>query len=869
MQHHYRIYQLLLVSAFLLMASAVAGNPGDTTLRPKRIYTTQRTAHPPLVDGKLIDSCWHTGEWQTNFSQYSPVYGAKAFRPTYLKILYDDKYLYVALRMVDEIDKITKRLGRRDNFDGDLAGITIDSYFDHRTAFEFDLTAAGQKLDVFVHNDGWDMNWDAVWDGKVGYEDTAWTAEFRIPLSQLRYSSAPDQVWGMNVWRTINRFVEESHWNRIANDGTGLVYTFGELHGLTGMKKARRLELAPYFSTKLTTNKRIPNNPFATGSRYQFRAGLDAKIGISNNFTLNATVNPDFGQVESDPSVMNLTAFETYFEEKRPFFTEGKNIFEFKFDEDQLFYSRRIGHAPSFRPAYDTLRMPEFTNIGGAFKFSGKTAKGLSIGIIESVTPQTMAEIHDHNVDSKMAVEPFTNYFVGRFQQDFDQGNTIFGGILTHSHRSIRTPDLRFLSSNAFTYGMEFTRYWKDRKYFVEARVIGSAISGDRLAIGRLQTASARYFQRPDFKGISLDTNRTNLNGVGASFRIGKWSKGHWRFNEELIYRSPGLETNDLGFMLLANLIKNNLNLSYFERINTKVFKNYSFVFQHQNAWDAKGVHVYNYEKLTAQAEFMNNWQATLTTQYNYSYRDEWILRGGPSMLVPNQLGLVWMVQSSFAKKFIFAFKGMGRTGAQSSLRFWNLAPEFSFRPVSNLLLSVLPMYTSNVDELQFIGPFSKLNGTTAWMLGRVNNKNLAISFRADLALTPQLTIQYYGSPFVSVGQYTRFKEVTNPLDARFENRFAAAQAVKNGTQLEIDDNKDGVADFSMPNPDFSYQQFRSNLVLRWEYKVGSTLFLVWSQDRTLFDPAGDFDLGSGFSSLRRQYPGNLFMVKFSYLFRN
>ena len=840
----------------------------DTIPRIKRIYTTTRITNPPVIDGRLVDSCWKTGEWQTDYTQFAPVYNSQASVKTDLKILFDDHYIYVAIRAYDDMKKITRRLGRRDNFDGDLAGVQFDSYFDHRSAFEFDITSAGQKLDVWVSNDGWDMNWDAVWDGKVAYEDSAWTAEMRIPLSQLRYSAAPEQTWGLNSWRFINRLQEENHWNLVANDGTGLVYTYGELHGLTGIKKAKRIELAPYLSSRLSTGQKIPHNPFARGSRFELRSGLDAKIGITNNFTLNATINPDFGQVESDPSVMNLTAFETYFEEKRPFFTEGKNLLEYTFDGDQLFYSRRIGHAPSYRPLYDTMRVPEFTNIGGAFKFSGKTQKGLSIGIIESVTPASMAEIHDQNKDFKQAAEPFTNYFIGRFQQDFNKGNTIIGGILTHAHRFIRTNELRFLSANALTYGLEFTRYWKDRKYFVELKTIGSNINGDHLAITRLQSSSARYYQRPDAGGINYDTSRNLLNGAGVSFKIGKWSKGHWRYNEEFIYRSPGLEVNDLGYMTLANLVKNNFNISYYERKNTKVFKNYTFIFQHQQAWDAKGMHVYNYDRLNSQAEFMNNWMAQFAVQYTYNYTDEWLLRGGPSMKVPGLLIYTWQFQTSAAKKFVFVFNGQQRTGLAKSSAQLQLAPELRFRPRSNLGLSLQPLYIRNQDELQFIGQVSRNNGSIAYLLGKVDNKNLGISFRADLAITPELTIQYYGSPFVSVGRYSHFKEVVSPKDPVYTNRFLILHPVINGQQYDFDDNNDGGVDFSIQNPDFNYQQFRSNLVLRWEYKTGSTFYLVWSQDRTAFEQPGVSEIGRGFDQLSRIYPGNIFMIKFNYLFR-
>lgn len=327
----------------------------DSVVRQKRILTTRRIENIPVIDGNLNDECWKHGEWQSDYTQFSLKYGGEASHKTEIKIFYDDKNIYVGIRAYDDISEINRKLDRRDQFSGDIVGLHIDSYFDHRTAFEFDLTAAGQKLDVLVQNDGWDMNWDAVWYGKVAYEDSAWTAEYKIPLSQLRYGSEENQVWGLNSWRLIERTHEESQWNLVANDGTGLVYTFGELHGLQGLKKNRRFEVSPYLSSKLTTMEKVSGNPFTSKPDFKGQGGVDARIGISNNTTLYATINPDFGQVEADPSVMNLTAFETYFEEKRPFFVEGKNIMDFSFDEDQLFYTRRVGHAPSYNPGYSMM----------------------------------------------------------------------------------------------------------------------------------------------------------------------------------------------------------------------------------------------------------------------------------------------------------------------------------------------------------------------------------------------------------------------------------------------------------------------------------------------------------------------------------
>jgi len=869
---------LCLTSGSVIIAAAVAGcllpeeatgksNPVDSTGKSKRIYNTVRTSEPPVIDGKLNDNCWLSGEWQSDYVQFTPVYGGSPSYKTELKILYDDKSIFVAIRAYDDMEKISRKLGRRDAFSGDQVGVQFDSYFDHRTAFEFDLTSAGQKLDVWVANDGWDMNWNAVWYGKVAQEDSAWTAEFQIPLSQLRYSSSGDQVWGFNSWRYIDRMHEEDHWNLVANDGTGIVYTYGELHGLEGLTKARRIELTPYVSGSLATSRQEPGNPFATGRDFGGRAGLDAKIGITNNFTLDATINPDFGQVEADPSVMNLTAFETYFEEKRPFFVEGKNIFDYSFDEDQLFYTRRIGHAPSYKPPFDTVSIPEYTNIGAAFKLSGKTSKGLSLGIIESVELKATAEIHENNVDSQMDVEPLTNYLIGRFQQDFDRGNTIIGGIVTHTHRSVKSDNLEFLSRNALTYGLEFTRYWKDRKYFLEAKAIGSNINGDAEAINRLQTSSTRYYQRPDISGVVYDTTLTALNGWGASLNAGKWSKGHWRYNEELIMRSPGLELNDLGYMTLSNLLKNNTQISYVEKENTRIFKNYTFSLLQQNAWNANGQGLYSLVSLSAESELMNNWGLSVSSQYKFRTLDERLLRGGPSMKVPDIVTWSWSLNTDYARNLYLIFYGNYSKGLAGNLKNVMLSSTLTYRPWNNLALSVQPTFQKNLDELQFIGRFDSSTQDNTWLLATVDNRNAGITFRIDFAITPELTIQYYGSPFVSIGKYTDFKEVTNPLDDSYENRFSIVVPEENGLMYDFESDNNGTVDYSIFNPDFNYQQFRSNLVLRWEYKAGSALYLVWAQDRTAYEPAGEFDINTGVRNMFDIFPGNIFMIKFSYWF--
>jgi len=479
---------------------AVPDTAGQKSLKRQPVYTTSRLiTERPVIDGKLDDECWKSGTWAGDYTQRMPDEGAKPSWPTVFNIQYDDKHIYVAFRGYDgEPEKINLLSGIRDEQVGDMMGITFDSYRDYRTGFEFTMTAWGQKSDLILFNPmDWDFNWDPVWKGKTGLEDSAWVAEMEIPLSQLRYSREKEQVWGMHTWRWISRLQEESNWEIQSKTGPGMLYNFGELRGISGLKKSRRLEVMPFVFGDLKTLQEEPGNPFTEKGRvWGGNMGLDAKIGVSSNFTIDLTVNPDFGQVESDPSVMNLTAFETFYEEKRPFFLEGLTIFDYDFDQTDLFYSRRIGHSPSRTISMgDTLfiNSPDKTSIISAAKFSGTTAKSLSVGLIQSLTAGEYARISDqYGKEQTAMVEPMTNYLIARVQKGYHEGNTVIGGMLTSTNRFIEDENLEFLPGQAYTGGIDIRHHWKDKKYYLDAKLIGSYLAGAREAITLLQESSAR-----------------------------------------------------------------------------------------------------------------------------------------------------------------------------------------------------------------------------------------------------------------------------------------------------------------------------------------------------------------------------------------
>ena len=850
---------------------------GDTTQtilkKSVRVYTATRlTADKPVIDGVLDDPCWKIGEWAGDFTQWVPNEGAKPSQPTQVKILYDDKNIYVALRAFDnEPEKIIRKTGRRDEFAGDQAGITFDSYHDHRTGFEFDVTAAGQKVDLVLTNPlNADFNWNAVWYAKTGLEDSAWTAEFEIPLSQLRYSSDEEQVWGMHCWRWIDRLQEESDWEPQTSTSAGMLYRFGELHGIKGLPASRRIEIMPYTLGKLNTFQKEQGNPFADkGRSWLGNAGIDAKIGLSSNFTADLTINPDFGQVESDPSVMNLTAFETFYEERRPFFLEGKNIFNFDFDDANIFYSRRIGHSPDYRPTlgdHEYMDFPDNTTILSAAKVSGKTSDGLAVGVLQSFTANEQAKINSSGANRNVSIEPLTNYLLARVQKDFDEGNTMLGGMITSTNRFIKDPQLEFMNRNAYTGGVDFLHYWNDKEYYVDAKFIGSAIYGSTESIGILQNSSARYYQRPDANHINFDSTRTQLSGYGGRIRIGKGSVGLWRYSTGLHWRSPGLDLNDIGYMQTADMIEQENAISYFVNQPVSIFRTYSVSFNQFNYWDYGMNYLNSGGRAGLYLEFLNKWAISTSVNYTSEAFDTHILRGGYAMLVPAVWSHSFYVRTDPSEKMFFDLSTNLSTSKNQSQRYFSIQPGISLMPIHTLKISMSINSSSNIDRLQYVDTKSAHNGQR-YVLGKIDQHTLGATFRIDYNITPELSIQYYGSPFATVGNYSEFKSVTNPKAADYSSRFAILNPVLNGSNYEISESNNSVVDYSFGNPDFNFSQFRSNFVFRWEYRPGSQIYFVWAQDRTLYSMPGNNSAYEAAGDLRGVFPNNIFLLKFSYWF--
>jgi hypothetical protein len=886
MKGFYLIIQLCFILLFFNTSTGYSAfndltflNQQDTILKKSSnqpVYTTTRlTAEKPVIDGKLNDECWKRGSWTGDYHQFIPNEGAKPTYPTEFNIQYDDKNLYIAFRAYDgEPGKITRLAGVRDETVGDMVGVTFDSYRDYRTGFEFTITAWGQKVDLVLFNPmNWDFNWNAVWKGKVGLEDSAWVAELEVPLSQLRYSNEKEQVWGMHTWRWISRLSEESNWEKQSKTGPGMLYNFGELRGIKGLKKSRRLEVMPFALGNLKTMKEEPGNPFTKNGRaWGGNIGLDSKIGISSNFTVDLTINPDFGQVESDPSVMNLSAFETFYEEKRPFFLEGLTIFDYKFDDQSLFYSRRIGHSPSL--SLDTgdslfVKSPDKTTILSAIKLSGTTSNGLSVGLIQSLTANQKVNVSypDGTIRSSQ-VEPLTNYLIARIQKGYNAGNTTIGGILTSTNRFINVPELEFLTRNAYTGGLDLLHHWKDKEYYLETRLTGSMVSGSKDAITKLQSSSARFYQRPGADYLRFDSTKTNLSGFGGKLKIGKGSKGFWRYSTGATLLSPGLELNDLGYMRSADIVRQENDILYLINQPVSVFHSYNISLEQFNSWNFNGTFLGSGGHLSFSSEFKNNWSSGINLIFHSRAFDTQILRGGPDMIVPNSITTFGHFKTDPSKKIIFEFAYDYETKGNNAGESYQINPGLSIRPVNALKIGVTANYSRNIDDIQYITTKNTSSGKR-FILGSLDQETLGLTFRADLNITPEFSIQYYGSPFISRGAYSKIKFITSPDAKDFHDRFMIyPDFVKSGGIYYLYDYESSRrTDYSIRDPDFNFFQFRSNLVAKWEYRLGSFIYFVWSSDRTGSSADGNSPMGDSFRNLSKAFPNNIFLIKLNYWF--
>ncbi len=876
--HMKRITIMLITMLFLL--SGVYGQAPE-----KKQYKAEKLTVSPVIDGILDDEAWTEGSWIDDFTQHEPYNGNKASQRTEFKILYDDDNIYAAFKVFDTSpDSIVSRLSRRDNTDGDLVGIIFDSFHDLRTGFMFSVTVSGVKYDQIFTNDGdgEDSSWDPNWWVKTTVNDQGWVAEMRIPFSQVRFEKNSGDIWGLQVVRMLYRKDEISFWQHIPKDAPGLIHMFGELAGLEQIKPRKIFDVTPYAVAKAETFKSEQGNPFLEkGKSFGFNGGIDAKIGVTNNMTMDLTINPDFGQVEADPSEVNLSAFETFFSEKRPFFIEGNNITNFNLGigdgdvgNDNLFYSRRIGRRPQGSPDLDDdmyASVPSFTKILGAAKLTGKTANGLSVGFVEAVTAEEKAEIDNGGERSYETVEPLTNYAVGRVQKDFNEGKTIVGGIFTGVNRWLDDNLAESMHRSAYSGGIDFTQYFKNKKWMFNLNTAISQVNGTREAIQETQKSSAHYFQRPDRDYAIYDPERTSLNGAGGRIQIGKLD-GHLNLMGVVLWKTPGFEINDMGYMQQADRIMPIIWMGYHQWEPKGIYRSYNINFDYWTQFNFGGINISNGFESNINMTFKNFWNAWVYGNIGTNTRDASILRGGPMMTTPGRLTTNGGFGTDNRKKMVLRFYVNRNKGFENYYRNRYLGMDITYKPTKSLKLSLNPGYSKSFSELQYVAQKS-FNGTERYIFGSIDRKTLNASLRVDFNLSPDLTIQYWGQPFVASGRYYDYKYIVNPVAEEYKDRFSiyeGGQLTLAGSDFNIDEDLDGTTDYSFGKNDFNFQEFLSNLVVRWEYSPGSTLYLVWNQTRSGNNESGMMDYFNDIGDLFDpgiNKPHNVFLVKFSYRF--
>ena len=880
----------LLTGTLLLLALgapvevlAQATIPSATSLR------ALRTERPPVIDGRLTDEAWATVDAATGFTQRDPDEGQPATEQTEVRFLYDDDALYVAARMHDsQPGLIARRLARRDNSaDADLLSVYLDPMHDHLTGAVFRVSASNVQQDATMYNDSWtDGSWDAVWDSAVTVDEGGWSVEMRIPLSQLRFPFADQHTWGVNVERYIRRKNENDWLLMVPKNDTGLASKMPHLSGLDGIRPKRTFELLPYTAARSEFVKPRAGNPFNDGSRAFADAGVDVKWGLTSNLTLNGTINPDFGQVEVDPAVVNLTAFETFFDEKRPFFLEGSQIFGnfgtggsnsfwgFNTSDPAIFYSRRIGRAPQLGASGEFVDPPAATTILGAAKMTGKTGGGWSIGILEAITDRESARTWSAATEGTAAVEPFTNYFVARLQREV--GTRAGAGFMaTAVNRKLDTQPFRdVLGDQAYVFGADAHLFLDPKRVWVlTGKLSASRVSGSTAYLTRLQRAPQRYFQRPDATHVELDPARTSLTGVSHRLVLNR-NSGTWFLNAQLWGSSPGFESNDLGFHGTGD--RGGAHAVYYWRDNVpnRMTRNRQFWVAKWWNWNYAGELQGDGYNAQAGLQFLNYWNVNANGGWRGAALDDRLTRGGPSAESPS--GGFWNVNGGTDSRKAFSLSGNFNYN-WNTVGGWsrNANLSFNIKPSSLVTISTGPSWNRNRNMAQYVRAVADPAATGTYgeryVFGLLDQSQLTLTTRVAVILTPKISMQLFMQPLLAAGDYSDFKELAAPRTFDFLHYGATPASALSfdeaNRRYTVDpDGAGGEApSFTFNNPDFNLKSLRLNAVFRWEVKPGSTFYAVWTRQQQDTRYPGVFSPIRDASAMFRAPGDDVVLVKLAY----
>lgn len=918
----------ILVILFILSISntiAASANPGNEDPKTLKSYLPLNGSHlvngneenPVLIalrlgenetiqlDGRLDEEIWSRAQAAVGFTQRSPDDGSPASEPTEARIIYTNNEIYIGIIAYDSSpDSIAATLFRRDANDySDWVYVSIDSYNDRRTAFSFAVNPRGVQKDILYFNDDdEDLLWDAVWEAKTEIHELGWTAEIRIPLSQLRFSNSESvQQWGVNFQRRLARNQEIAFWAPNPQSKSALVSTFGRLEGIENLSQPLRLEITPYISQSLTRAPGIKANPYYNANDWTSRLGGDIKYGITSDLTLTATINPDFGQVEADPATINLSAFETFFQERRPFFLEGNEIFSFgntrtynTWGNPLTFYSRRIGRQPQgnfnrhnnyigthFSGSDDIyLDIPNQTTIISAAKLSGKTRDGWSIGFLDAITSREKGRFsinpNNENHTGNFVVEPATNYLVGRVKKDFNEGGTSFGGFIS----AVNRPEIEstyfedYLHKSGYLSGLDFEHRFGSKNYVASGTVSYSRVNGSKSAIERTQLSSARFYNRVDSDYLSLDPEKTSLGGFATEVSIQKNGGNNHRYSVTYSDASPGYETNDLGFQNRADYRAIATSWIYIQP-NSKKVRYWEVWNANSFVWNYDGDYIGHYHTLGAYTQFNNLWSINmnLNAQPFLTYNDR-LTRGGPVVERPESFNFNININSNQTKKFFFNVGTYNRweaTTPEYDHYYWTT---LNYRPTTYIRLSVGPEIGFEKDVDQYVTTVQDAGAVQTYgrryVFADIRQVNLSAPIRLNWTFSPTMSLQTYMRPFIASGDYIRYKELARPRSFDFNVYGQDTGTITENSDGSITVNPDGLDNsnsFTFGKQDFNFRSVQGNAVFRWEYKPGSTLFLVWQQQRDDSASDGHFNFRDDLSSVFTSTPTNIFLIKFAYWF--
>jgi hypothetical protein len=908
---HMRPFLALSIAAALLAAGSAAAQNAVQTSSTRTaaahdkpvpsVGAVERTG-AILVDGVLSEAEWSTASPATGFRQHEPKEGEAATQPTEVRFAYDAEALYIGARMRDSLGAagVRTRLARRDqDIEGDYFQLVFDTFHDHSGRTVFQINPSGVKYDAGQASPSADVSWDPIWDAATRIDSAGWTAEMRIPWSQLRFSRDVEQTWGMQVWRYVERINETSMWSFWGREEAGGPARFGHLEGIRVTKRPRGLELMPYAVARASyVRPTQPRSPFQDARAYDTRVGADVRMLLGSNLTLSATLNPDFGQVEQDPAVVNLSAFENYFDEKRPFFVEGSGLLSFggmncyncsNASGMSLFYSRRIGRAPQVGvpSEYDYAETPRNTRLLGAAKLTGRTGSGWQLGALQAVTAREVAQVQaDDGTRDELAVEPMTSYTMARVRRTTGAGLYTWGLMGTSVLRRFDGGDDRLrerLSSGSQALGADWNLYTAGQKYRMMGNFAVSNVSGDSLAVSRLQNSNARLFQRPDRvsggNGIfsdEYDGAATALRGYGGYLRLSK-ETAPWRWEAQVNYRSPGFEVNDMAFLTRADYVWLNGNIvrqwtrptSWYRSIWSSVGG------QHQINYD--GDHTDGQLHTYQEVEFNNLWSTGLYAHYRPEVFDDRLMRGGPVVKRASS----WFVSprlNTDSRRRVVLNVSPGFGGTSDGGSFIESNATLRIKPRTNVQVSFGPSYNYSHTQSQFVRRFDDATATALMghrgVFAELEQRTLSMNTRVNWTFTPNLTLELFAQPFIATGEYRNFREFVRPrsLERRdfTPEELTVASTYDDGRPKEysLDADRDPSTDaLTFGNPDFNVRSLRGNAVLRWEYRPGSTLFFVWQQERSGSASYGDFAFDRDATAVFRQHPDNIFVVKASYWF--